>query len=222
MQGTEYLGSSSGDKVSIETFAGLNTTLPGNHSLDLEFGYGSMDYRFIDPSLRFINFQDPEAALANGRLETLYLSPRISRSLGNSTGMSVVFSYRTFMHSDDGIVYGSSVGLLSPWTSVWSGTSAILNVKSYLIPRMIATAGCGYWNRRHLRTIESDMYPLVISRSRDDDQLRIYAQIVRPFLIGDGNLLQPRIQFEYSNNNSTNELFDYSGFAFSTGISLRF
>ncbi len=219
--GTEYLGSSSGDKTSAEVYFGFNSTIFGNNSLDCEIGYGSMDYRFIDPALEFIDFEQPEAALVSGRLKSLYLSPRFSRPLGSRTGMNLTISFRQFVNGDDRIVYGSSVGLLSPWTSVWEGTSATLNLKSYLVPRCVTTLGGGYWNRRHLRTIESNMFPLVIGTDRDDEQFRGYMQVARPILIGAGRLLQPYLNIEFSNNSSSNRLYDYSSFAVSTGVSLK-
>lgn len=219
--GTEYLGSSSGDKTSSEVYLGFNTTILGSNSFDCEFGYGSMDYRFIDPVLEFIDFENPEAALVSGHLKSVYVSPRFSRPLGSRTGVNLTVSYRQFVNGDDRIVYGSSVGLLSPWTSVWEGTSATLSIKSYLIPRCVTTLGGGYWSRRHLRTIESNMFPLVIGTDRDDDQFRGYLQIARPILIGAGRLLQPYLNFDFSNNRSSNRLYDYSSFSVSTGISLK-
>ncbi|MGB5137107.1 MAG: hypothetical protein WBP29_01095, partial [Candidatus Zixiibacteriota bacterium] len=216
LQSTEYLGSSSGDKASIESFAGINTTFWRDNSFDCEFGYGIMDYRFIDPALEYIDIEQPEAALTGGKLRSIYVSPRVSRPLGSRTGANVTFTYHHFLGDEDEIVYGSSVGLLSPWTSVWEGTSIVANVKSFLLPGFISTFGCGYWNRRHLRTIENGLYPLVIGRERDDDQARMYLQFVRPIAVGSGKILQPRIQIDYSNNNSSNELFDYSGASIST------
>lgn len=219
--GSEYLGSSSGDKTSTEAYFGFNTTLLGNNSFDCEFGYGSMDYRFIDPALEFIDFENPEGALVSGQLRSIYLSPRFSRPLGSKTGLNLTVSFRQFVIGDDRIVYGSSVGLLSPWTTVWEGTSATLTIKSYLVPRCITTIGGGFWNRRHLRTIESNMFPLVIGTDRDDEQFRGYCQVARPILIGAGLLLQPYLNCEFSNNRSTNRLFEYSSFAISTGLSLK-
>ncbi|MBK7091730.1 MAG: hypothetical protein IPH59_08415 [bacterium] len=219
--GSEYLGSSSGDKTSAEAYLGFNTTLFGDNSIDCELGYGSMDYRFIDPGLEFIDFENPEGALVSGKLRSFYLSPRFSRPLGSQTGLNLTLSFRQFANDNDRIVYGSSVGLLSPWTSVWEGTSATLTVKSYLIPHCVTTIGTGYWNRRHLRTIENNMFPLVIGTDRDDEQVRSYCQVARPVLIGAGLLLQPYLSLEFSNNRSTNRLFEYTSFAISTGISLK-
>lgn len=222
LQSTEYLGSSSGDKVALESYAGINLTFWRQNSLDCEIGYGIMDYRFIDPVLEYIDIEQPEAALTAGKLRSIYLSPRLSRPLGQRTGANLIFTYHRFLGDDDEIVYGSSVGLLSPWTSVWEGSSIVANVKTYLLPSFITTFGCGYWNRRHLRTIERGFYPLVIAKERDDDQVRMYLQFVRPVSIGSGMILQPHIQIDFTNNNSTNELFDYTGASVSTGVSLRF
>ena len=219
--GTEYLGSSSGDKTSSEVYLGFNTTVFGSNSFDCEFGYGSMDFRFIDPALEYIDHDPPEAALVSGRLKSLYVSPRFSRPLGSHTGINLTLSYRQFVSGDDRIVFGSSIGLLSPWTSVWEGSSVTLSVKSYLVPRCVTTLGGGYWNRRHLRTIERNDFPLVIGTDRDDEQFRGFIQIARPILIGAGRLLQPYLNIDFGNNRSSNRLFDYSSFSDSTAISLK-
>ena len=134
LQSTEYLGSSSGDKLSLESYAGVNATFLRNNSFDFEIGYGVMDYRFIDPALEYIDIEQPEAALTGGKLRSLYLSPRLSRPLGRRTGVNLTFTYHRFLGDDDRIVYGSSVGLLSPWTSVWEGTYIAASLKSYLLP----------------------------------------------------------------------------------------
>ncbi len=215
-----YLATESGDRQSLETFVGMNTTLPGNHSFDLEVGYGTMDYEHLKPEVRYINFVEPETDLVGAKLKSFYVSPRLSRPLGSRNGLSITGSFRTFMNSDDGVVFGSSVGLLSPWTSVWEGTSVAITLKSYTIPKAITTIGFGYWNRHHLATVESDVFPIVMKRERNDDQIRGFVQLARPVAIG-SRLLTPRIVIDYSNSNSSNDLFEYSSFTVSTGFSFR-
>jgi hypothetical protein len=220
-QSSPYLRSENSDKESAEIYAGLNQTLPANNCLDIEVGYGIMDYKFIDPTRTFVSMTNPEGALVGGHLRSFYVSPRLSRPLGRKTGLNLTFAFRSFMNTGDETVFGSSVGLLSPWTSVWEGTSVAATLKSYLIPQLISSAGIGYWNRRHLETLENDQFPAVVGKTRDDDQIRIYLQIMRPILLKSGALIQPRLQLDYTSNNSTNELFDYSAFSINTGISVR-
>lgn len=217
-----YLATESGDREMAETFVGLNTTPFGRNSLDIEAGFGRMDYEHVKSNLIFVNPQYPERSLTGSKLKSFYVSPRWSRPLDEKNGISVTFSYRTFMNTDEGIVFGSSVGLLSPWTAVWEGTSIAATLKSYLIPQAITTLGCGYWNRHHLPTIESDNFPIVMGRERDDDQVRAFVQVIRPFTTSGGQLIQPRLTLEYTNNNSSNELFEYSAMVISTGISFRY
>lgn len=217
-----YLATESGDREMLETFVGLNCTPFGRNSLDIEAGYGRMDYEHVKSDLIFVNPQYPERSLVGSKLKSFYVSPRWSRPLDAKNGISVTFSYRTFMNTDEGIVFGSSIGLLSPWTAVWEGTSIAATLKSYLIPQAITTLGCGYWNRHHLPTIESDNFPIVMGRERDDDQVRAFLQVMRPFTTGGGQLIQPRLTLEYTNNNSSNELFEYSAMVISTGISFRY
>lgn len=218
---SSYISSNSADRSISEVYAGMNTTLFGRNALDIEFGYGQTDYRYVDRSLFAIDFQNPDAALIDGKLKSFFISPRFSRPIGSKVGINLTFTYREFLDDYDNIVYGSSVGLLSPWTSTWQGRSVTLSVKSYLIPNAIMMTGIGIWDREHLQTLEQDFYPLVRGRSRADTESRIYTQISRPFVFRSGAIIQPHIQVDFTNNNSTNKLFDYSGVSINTGFSLR-
>jgi hypothetical protein len=226
IQTTSYLASESGDKRSAEVFAGLNATVFRNNSFDIEFGYGMADYRTIDRSLKFIPIgpygEEPEKALRDATLRSIYVSPRLSRPIGSKTGMNLTFLYRKFQNAGGALVIGSSVGLLSPWTSVWDGRSVTLTVKTYLIKTLTVSTGVGYWSKTYLQTLEQKDYPWVRGTGREDTQRRFYIQVTRPIAVWRDALLQPKIQVDYTRNSSTNELFDFSGFSIDTGISLQF
>jgi hypothetical protein len=228
IQTTSYLVSESGDKRSAEVFAGLNATILGNNCLDVEFGYGVADYKKIDQSLEFLPIgpygEEPEKALRDATLRSIYLSPRFSRPLGSKTGVNLTLLYRNFQNADGAMVLGSSTGLLSPWSSVWEGNSVTLTVKTYLIKALTVSAGAGYWSKTYLKTLEQEDYPWRSEwgTGREDIQKRVYLQVLRPIVVWREALLQPKIQVDYTHNNSTNELFNFSGFSIDGGVSLQF
>jgi hypothetical protein len=228
VQTTSYLASESGDKRSAEVFAGLNATILRNNSLDIEFGFGAADYRKIDRSLDFLPIgpygEEPEKALLDATLRSIYVSPRFSRPLGSKTGINLTLMVRNFQNVGDAMVLGSSTGLLSPWSSVWDGESITLTVKTYLIKTLTVSAGAGYWKKTYLQTLEQEDYSNRSSEwgtKREDIQKRVYLQALRPITIWRDRLLQPKIQVDYTHNNSINGLFSFSGFSIGAGISLQ-
>jgi hypothetical protein len=228
IQTTSYLASESGDKRSAEVFAGVNATVLRDNSFDLEFGYGVADYRTIDVELEELPpgpaGYDFDEAFLSATLRSIYVSPRFSRPLGSKTGINLTLLYRNFVNADSALVLGSSTGLLSPWSSVWEGKSVTLTVKTYLIKTLTVSAGAGYWSKTCFRTLEEEDF---FHRSdwgdgRKDTQKRVFLQVLRPITVWRDGLLQPKIQVDYTHNNSTNELFDFSGFSIDTGVSLQF
>jgi hypothetical protein len=186
------------------------------------------DYKTIDRSLKFLplgpNGWDFDAALRNATLRSIYISPRFSRPLGSKTGMNLTLLFRNFQNAGDALVLGSTTGLLSPWSSVWEGKSITLTVKTYLVKTLTLSAGVGYWSKTYLQTLEQEDYAWRADwgTGREDIQKRVYLQILRPITPWRDCLLQPKIQVDYTHNNSTNELFKFSGFSIDGGISLQF
>ncbi len=231
---TAYLYSQSGDKEDWEVFSGINFTPYGRNSLDLEVGFGNARYYFVPvshwgpPYDLVFDVSSPDALLRGGGLQSLYVAPRYSRPIGFKTGLNVTYTYRTFLNSQDGLVFGTTIGLLSPWTSVWEGNSVAINIKSYLIPTVTFSAGFGYWEKTFLSTLE-DYYPgdsrnpgyaIIKPIPREDNARKFYIQFQRPFRTFIGTV-QPNIRIDYVDNNSTNELYDYSGYSLSVGLSYQ-
>lgn len=228
IQSTAYLSTENGDKKSIEFFSGVNLSFWGKNSLDLEAGIGATDYRDSDTSK--LQHGDPypifldryaDASLRAQTLRSVYFSPRYSRPLGSLTGLNITFVYRSFQNND-GIVFGSSVGLLSPWTSIWEGKSITLGVKTYLVPAVITSTGVGYWKKTYLNALESVGPNAVWPTARADEQERVYLEVTRPISVGSGGTLQPSVVVDYVHNKSTNAFFKYSGVSIQTGIIYRF
>lgn len=240
VKGTAYLAYDSGDQESFEVFSGLNFSLPYQNAFDLEIGYGETGLKYypdVDSLTRkiivtTIDPGDPEAALLEGQIKSIYISPRISRPIGSKTGVSLTLTNRIFQNSDSKVVAGASVGLLSPWTALWDGWSATFNVKSYLVPSFVISAGAGYWEKTFIDVIESDDFPSFIPNDRQDYQRRYFLSFTRPVTFG-GIVLQPNLQLNYIDNESNmtshrvdaesraTDLYDYSGFSAALGLSFR-
>jgi hypothetical protein len=233
------------DRDKLDFTAGVNTTLLGTLGIDLEIGYSTGDFQKINPkksapgvdtlvSRLGITPGEQYSILLTDRLKSFYVSPRLSRSLGHKTGLSLTYSYRQFVdRDDDAIVYGYSTGYLSPWLGEFAGQAAVFRVKTYLIPRLITTISAGYWEREHLRTVEREFRPnrfgqlvetvnLLYAQDRTDWRRRIDFKIQWPLRMGDGVTMEPSLQLDYTDNNSTVRVYHYDNLALNGGLTVRF
>jgi len=222
------------DRTTYDFLLGINISLPGASSFDLEGGYSTGNLDFLDPETGGIRPDKAYSLLTDGKLKSFYISPRFTRSFGNRTGLSVSFSHRSFVDTPPAVIYGYSTGLLSPWSSVYEGNALKINIKTFLIPRVILTAGFGLWEKTYLNTLEqkevsSPFGPgtnLVIStifaESRQDDQTRLVLAARMPLTSGSSWFLEPFLQIEYTNNSSSIVVYDYSATSATTGINIRY
>ncbi|NIP41155.1 MAG: hypothetical protein GWN61_00275 [candidate division Zixibacteria bacterium] len=212
---TEFDNSAGADKEILGFLVGTNFTFLGSNSLDIESGYSYADFISIDEASIMSWPQVIEEV--DGDLKSFYISPRYSRPLGRKLGMNLTYTYLSFVDFEDPIVYSYSTGFLSPWASVWDGNSITLNLKSYHVPKMIITAGGGYWNKRLLRTLE--LPDRIVTRK--DDYSRYYVGLSWPMPSRSGTYLEPSIQFDIINNTSIDRLYDYSTFSVVVGLTFR-
>jgi len=212
---TEFDNSEGADKEIYGFMFGANVTFLGSNSLDIESGYSFADFISVDE----VSIMSWPQVLeeTDGDLKSFYISPRYSRPLGSKLGMNLTYTYLSFVDFDDPVVYSYSTGFLSPWASVWDGNSVALNLKSYHIPKMIITAGGGYWNKRLLRTLE--LPDRIVTR--EDDYSRYYIGLSWPMPSRSGAYLEPSIQLDIINNTSTDRLYDYSTFSVVVGLTFR-
>lgn len=238
---TNYLNEDSvdGNNIQYELFTGINFSLPGSNSLDIEGGFGITSYRFID-AIKYPDYPDnpymagdslPNQIDEEGKFQLLYVSPRLSRPIGSKTGISLTYSYKHFLNIEDAVVLGYSTSFLSPWSSFYDGSSIILRIKTYLIPKMVISAGTGYWDKKYLRTIGiimvhqfEDFYLPGFSPPKDtpfrkDWLTRVYIDAKRPFNIY-GILIEPSVSIDYKKNRSTSNTYNYLSTTFSFGLSL--
>jgi hypothetical protein len=224
IKSTGYIDSDPYDQKSVEFFGGFNISSIYRNSFDLEFGYSKA--RYSDLSRDVFDYLDIyDSMLVKKDLHSFYISPRFSRPLGSKTGINLVYTHRKFSNADSSLVFGATNQNLSPWASVWDGHSVTSTVKTYLLPSFIITSGIGYWEKKFLRTLEEGMYFPNQIGSRDDArkdyQSRCYIKFQHPFTLKTGQSWEPSLQIEYSDNNSTNEVYDYTNFSVSIGIVLR-
>ena len=234
---TVYVNSAVEYKRDLDFFLGANTTILGVNSFDLEAGFARTNFTHKD-NIYFTDSIPPGwdspwsyrdwflefVGESESNLWVFYCSPRYSRSLGYKTGINLTYTVQNFQNYHDEIVYGFSTQFLSPWASVWEGQDVTVNLKSYLLPRCILSAGAGYWDKTYLKTIESrdNFYFQVKERiARQDWQTRIYLGIQWPLALHSGLLLEPNATIDYMKNVSNKPLYNFSSFAVSAGIRFR-
>lgn len=215
-----------GDHEKYELFAGINMSLFNANSFDIEAGVGRLDFVFLDPDAEIYKPYGLPAEMLEGSLNSYYISPRFSRPLGSRTGLSISYTYRQFTNSDEVVIFGFATEFLSPWVSVYEGSSIIMKLKSYLIPRMVVTTGAGYWDKTYLATLEKWINPLYGGEEwrrfgRQDYSTRLYISLQRPVSFGMSGMLEPTVTVDYSHNNSSDERYDYSGTTVSVTIVYR-
>ncbi len=231
-----------------ELFAGLNATFLGTNSFDLEVGYGTTRYSSIDavahpvfdttqnPFGQWVQ-ESPSGLIDEGNFPAIYISPRISRPIGDKTGLSLTYTWRKFNDIENSVVMGYTTDFLSPWASFFDGSSVQFRLKTLLVPHMIVTAGYGYWDKTFLKNTEQRLVPIEQFPGYYVDELRwvdpkdatyrvdymnrIYVGLQRPFRFGGGLLIEPSLNFEYTHNNSSDVSFDYNATAISAGLVIR-
>lgn len=251
---TAYINTDNNYKRDMDFFAGLNMTLPGKSSFDFEAGFSGSNYTYKDAHLDSVQHwvQDwrylPADLLwmyripdSKENLWLLFLSPRISRSIGNKTGVNVTYMKRLFQNYDGGFLWGENTGNLSPYATIWEGNYISLNIKSFILPKFILNAGIGYWDKEFPITSETQVWsengitgdnpsllPITYGEvketafSRRDYVSRVYFGIQWPLAFKSGLFLEPSLNIEYTNNRSNKETFDYDNFSVTTGFSVRF
>ncbi|MFQ6009318.1 MAG: hypothetical protein ACE5K8_10265, partial [Candidatus Zixiibacteriota bacterium] len=231
---TRYVNADSvdADHEKYDLFAGLNIVAFGSNSLDIESGWGTTNFSFVDdtvqPSIEFT------PGSSKGSFNSFYISPRISRPLGSRTGISVTYTYRHFTGADHSVVAGYSTGYLSPWATIYEGSSVTLQLKSHLVPQMIVTTGIGYWDKTYLKTrdrvwgviqggsfwYEGWIYANEAS-PRKDYFTRLYLSLRRPISFGVGGLIEPTLTIGYSENRSSLDVYDYTSTTFTVELIYR-
>ncbi len=230
------------DKHDKDFFGGFNWTLPGSNVLDIEAGYMVGNLQVIDPEQRgLIQVEQGDTVAYNklvdgGDLQAWYISPRISRPLGKRSGLSVTYSHRGFIDKDDSaLVYGYSTGLQSPWVSAYEGDAIQINLKTYLVEKMIVTAGFGYMEKTYIDVLEMGKFKrpgpggviIVLNKSfgwheRRDQLRQAFFGIQIPIQTHGGLILEPSLNFNYTSNSSSVEVYEYSDFTITSGINVRF
>lgn len=229
-QNNAFLANDFLDKASYEVYSGFNVSLPGANALDIEFGYADAKYTYISPDdLQFPPNNpyiiDPQRKLftfSEGHLESFYISPRISRPIGPRTGVSLTFTYKEFPDLEEGVVWGASSDVLSPWAEVWQGRSVSFSLKTYLVPHLIISGGVDYYSKSYLKIhddIEQVVYYLDVGRK--DEQTKINLSIQKPITAFLGFSGEPNLSIDWVNNTSSKPLYDYSGLTVNVGFKLR-
>jgi hypothetical protein len=228
---TDYDGA---NRNTWKYFAGLNFTILGNNSIDLEVGYSIMDYRRFHDTVtlvvRMLDFGSQKAysdsIMQDDKLHSFYLSPRLSRQIGSKLGFNITYLYRKFYDFTDKRIYGLNSGFLSPWASVYEGQSITATIKTYLLPGFTTNIGVGYWDKTFFKSLENLAGPIYMLtprflKFRRDYQTRLYLALTRPFKLSGGAILEPTLTYEYEKNKSTNGFYFYGKSSTSLVLNLK-
>ena len=242
---TKYPDADGADKDNIDLYGGFNWSIFKSNVFDFEFGYSRTDASFVTDSVKNVSgnvFEvGPNGFIHTGTsaceydddLQMLYFSPRLSRSLGTKTGISFSYTYRKISNFEDYFVYGFTASSLSPWASVWDGQAYKVNIKTYMIPKMIISLGIGYTDKKMFKTlyvkdsvttfpmIDTTAYWMADQGMREDERTMLNLGVERP-IIKSGIVFKPSFNFEYTRNKSSNELFDYEDITYSVKFSAVF
>jgi len=224
-----YSNAETGDNIGYGVFAGINLGFLESNTLDFEGGFDLTRFSGLtDSEVRgwrhSVETNDPDSMLAD-QLQTFYISARFSRPLGNSTGINLEYAARYFAGENNVATYGLTLNNLSPWTAFWEGQSISSEIKSFIIPNTVLTAGASFRRAVFMDALEQDLASEEESyylQGREDDRIQGYIGIQKPFVIGPGRILSPSINVSYVNNQSTHPYYDYSSTAISLLINLQF
>ncbi|MCK5127111.1 MAG: hypothetical protein KAR42_12730 [candidate division Zixibacteria bacterium] len=240
---TVYVNSDDDYKRDLDFFAGANYSFLGNNVLDMEFGYSMTNYTYKDRNLDSVQHWDnPDVYIpadilwlfripdTKENLQLLFMSYRLSRTIGSKTGLNVTYTSRIYQNYKGGFLWGASTGFLSPWTAVWDGQTVSFNLKSYIIPKLIIKTGIGYWDKSYL--ITSDKYDGSDTRTyadaksedfaRNDFVTKIYFGLQWPIAFSSGFFMEPTLNIEYTKNRSNKPLYYFDNFSITAGVSFRF
>lgn len=239
------------DRRTHELLLGANLSLPGENALDVEGGYsfGNFEYLWkmeivpaIDtPVMRGdVDADEAYSVLTEDNLNSFYVSGRLSRPVGQRTGVSLTASYRGFTNrNDEGLIYGYSTGYLSPWVASFEGPAVTVSVKSYIVPRLIVSAGFGYWDRKYLDVLEAEtvdeldpmsgepvtntyVNAMIGARKRNDERRQFFLNLQYPLKPIHSILFEPSLRLDYISNSSSVVVYDYNAFSVSTAVHVRF
>ncbi len=235
---TRYVNAATSYKRDIDLFLGGNIFLPLANVFDVEAGFSKTNFQHKDnlglvgdsipPGWEFPlpreNWLLDWVGESENDLWLFYWSPRISRSLGRKTGLSLMYSVQIFQNYDNEVVWGFTTGYLSPWASVWEGESVVLNIKSYIVPHIVLSIGGGYWDKLFLKTVESTHFLYRQAKNdatRQDWQTRSFLSIQFPLVFKRRFFMEPAINLEYIDSKSNKDLYRYHDLTFTAGLTFR-
>jgi hypothetical protein len=251
---SNYLASESSDQEITELFTGGYLTLPYSNALDVEVGVSFSDYEAVIPGPEVVPsgpYKDKSKihgmdglnlTVQSSGFNSVYVSPRISRPLGGRTGIGLTAFFREFGNTTGDMVLSDGVENVSPWQSTWQGSGLSLQVKSYLIPHIIATGGFAYYDKEYIMIMDVaeltaaeeqwaadsvgtphpalaiwDFY-LPYMNLREDVSRQYYAGFKLPITVSPDIIVEPSLNLQYTRNTSNKSLYGYSTTTVAVGL----
>ncbi|UCD62608.1 MAG: hypothetical protein JSW34_07505 [Candidatus Zixiibacteriota bacterium] len=231
---SDYTNSFSGDSKTWNVFGGLNMTVLGSNSVNLQLG---LDYKqFEHPA----SWQDDvqrgrdrsENATVTSDFGILRYSIRYSRPWGKRVGLGGFLTLSEFVEEADSVIYGFTIDYLSPWSSLWEGPTLGAYIKSYPGKDFIVEGGFSYIDKEFVKNLEvvtyedpNDSTLLVtdfVLQQRSDQRFNLYVRLQRPISASSGTLIKPMVQLAWVDNKSNQGLFEYSYFDINLSVNVRF
>ncbi|UCE25339.1 MAG: hypothetical protein JSU74_04655 [Candidatus Zixiibacteriota bacterium] len=231
---SEYTNSISGDNDGVGFLIGLNATPFGSNSVNIEAGYSFHRYVTEFEIVETGRGQNSMSSLEGikNNFQMADFSIRYSRPLGDRTGLSATLSRRLFVEQADSVVYGFTVDYLSPWTSMWEGTSLSARVKHFPGLDFIVESGFAYTDKEYIQSLDVVILPdpedpeAVIEdyvlNQRNDERMAVFVKLQRPFSTGSRLMVRPSLQIRWIDNQSTDLRYDYSYPDVQLGVIVRF
>jgi hypothetical protein len=223
-----YSNSATGDNRGFGFYTGINATLPGKNTIDIEGGAEFTAFDGLETLYRSGTGPRSELPDLKNELQTFYSSARFSRPIGKSTELNVEYAFRSFIGDDDVVTYGLSLDNLSPWTAFWEGQEVSANLKSKIIAGFEISTAFQYRQSRYMDALESDnfMGPETSDgfsvQMREDNRYHGSLILRRPYTLNPGLVITPVIHFAYTDNTSTLPFYDCSSLVITAAIDFSF
>ncbi len=221
----EYVNAITGNNRGFGMYAGVNASLPGDNSIDIESGFDITHFPDLVPELPQVMVPGWAPDDVQNRLPTYYYSIRASRPLAPHTGLSLEYAARHFVGDDDVVTYGLSIDNLSPWTAFWEGQAVSARIKSFIIPHMIVSTRLAYRDISFMDALDFDIRTFVGNfgiRSRDDEQYLLNVSLLRPIATSGNGIATPSMNITFIDNHSTHPLYEYTSVSVSLNVNIEF
>lgn len=199
----DYPNASYANNWQAEAYGGVNFTLFGSHSFDLEGGFALIGLKALDTPFGAVDPNNLQAYLIDTGLTTVYISPRWSHPLGARSGVSLQYTHRYPIRGRGLVLYGFSSGYLSPWASAFYGPEFTLKVRTLATSPLIMDMGVSYAHRYYLYILDDFSAPTAGVEWRSDDHGMAFLSTRLPMRFLANTKLEANVTLQFAINESS-------------------